>query len=149
MAKAYAIRNITNNPARPIMMTIGASCGDPGVSGKSKLISTDGIPVFFSEDEYNSFKDSAERLKNGRMIHVDVIERKEKAPEPKKETEPELPEIPFEPVDSIASVVAGLTLDQCTSKEHLETYAISKHGIDIDNRKSFKTLLAELKKLEG
>jgi hypothetical protein len=149
MAKVYALRNITNNPARPIMFTIGGSCGDPGESGKNKLVSTDGIPVFFSESEYASCKEAIDRQVKGRMIHVDVVERKERAPEPKKEVEPELPDVDDVFVDSINSALSGLTLEQCTTKDHLETYAISKHGIDVDKRKSFKSILADIKELEG
>ena len=150
MAKVYAVRNISDKPARPIMLTIGMSGGDPGAAGKSRMISTDGIPVFLSESDYDQCKESIVRLQKARMLHVDIIDKPEaKAPQPKKEVAEELLEIPFAPVESVQSVLESMTLDQCITKDQLETYALAKHGVDLDKRKSVKALRLEIEELEA
>ncbi len=72
MAKTYELKNITNNPARPIGLMVGG--GGEGINPKSyKQVNTDDIPVTLTAAEYGKCKDAIKRYVDADMLKVKEI----------------------------------------------------------------------------
>lgn len=74
MAKKYSVENISMNPARPIMFTMGKAGKSLGQN--AKVASTDGIPLLFTEKEYAVHEAALKRYEEAGMVRIKIIDDK-------------------------------------------------------------------------
>ena len=144
MAKKYALRNTTTKPPRPLYVVTGKAEGTPGM--QSVLISTDGLPVFLTQSQYDACKEAVQTYVKHKMLRLDILEAKDKTPLPEVEVGDDLPELPN------ASKVDAPEKDPLKTpetKDELEKYALHHFGVNIDKRKSLATIKKEIAELEG
>ena len=91
MAKKYLVKNITTDPARPIILMCCGCGGAIGVEGNSRMVSTDAEGVTLTEAEYKHCKEALDRYEAADMVVVKEVEGEltadEKAEQEKRDDE--------------------------------------------------------------
>lgn len=130
----YSVKNISNNPARPIGLMVGGGGKGGAINVKNHLmVSTDGVPVPLTDEQYEYAKHAIKKYEDADMLVCKKLKTEKPAADKPKDDDPDAEETKRkekERKDEIAAIM----------KE--------KFGVDAEKRKKLETLEAELKALE-
>jgi hypothetical protein len=121
----YSIKNISNNPARPIGLMVGGAGKGGSVNVKNHiLVSTDGIPAFVTDEQYERVKSAIKRYEDNDMLVCKYMQQADAEKDKAK-------------------------IEDKNEKAELIAAAKEKYGVVIDKRKSLKTVKEEYSALEN